>query len=146
MTDPSPLLGFARGDENAARHLQDRFRIIQERSPDPHIRALAGKVLSGASNPREALRDPAFGKFLAAGVQKGMQKIKSLSDEDRRKLAQQGEREYREIGLKKAPEPAQQEYDHESYEPDSFGDPPAGRRAQPSSLLGGDDGLNVPAF
>lgn len=120
MTDPNPLLGFAKGDENMARHLQDRFRIIQERSPDPHIRALASKVLSGETSPRQALRDPAFGNFLAASVQKGMQRIKSLSDEDRKRLAEQGEREYREIGRKKTAGPAQEDYDDESYEPDSW--------------------------
>ncbi|MEV5537898.1 hypothetical protein AB0L13_13660 [Saccharopolyspora shandongensis] len=109
MTDPNPLLGFARGDENAARHLQDRFRIIQERSRDPHIRALASKVLNGEAGPRDVLRDPAFGKFVAASVQRGMQQIKSLSDEDRRKLAEQGELEYQNIGLAKDAEPAQEE-------------------------------------
>lgn len=120
MSEPNPLLGFARGDENLARHLQDRFRVIRERSTDPSVRAIAGKVVRGETSPREAMRDPAFGKFLASSMQKGMQQINSMSEEERRQLAEQGEQEYHDIGLEKRTEPARDDYDEEPLQPDSW--------------------------
>lgn len=90
----NPLTDFTRDDSASTKHMQDRFKIIQQHSTDPRIRELASKVLSGASSPREALRDPAFAEFLASSVQKGMDKIKSLSKEEREQLIEQGEKEY----------------------------------------------------
>ncbi|GAB3694813.1 hypothetical protein [Saccharopolyspora tripterygii] len=120
MSEKDFTRGFAGGDEAAARHLHDRFRIIQERSPDPTVRALAGRVVSGELGPREAMRAPAFANFLATSVQKGMQKVNSMSEDERKKHAERGEREFQEVGVEKSGEPAQEINDDDYFQQDSW--------------------------
>ncbi|HEX7305706.1 hypothetical protein [Lentzea sp.] len=116
MTKPSPepLLDIARGDAARSRVLRDSLAILRDRSPDPAFGKLVDDVLAGRRGLREAVASPLFDQALTPGVREAAQRFKEMPEEERERLAAEGERRLNQLRTRLAePEPP---------EDDDFGD------------------------
>jgi hypothetical protein len=92
VTKPEPLLDVARGDAARSHVLRESLKILRDRSGDPAFGKLVDDVLSGRRGLREAVANPLFGKALTPGVQAAAERFKEMPEEERERLAAEGER------------------------------------------------------
>lgn len=89
---PAPLLDIARGDGARSHVLRESLKILRDRSSDPEFGKLVDDVLAGRRGLREAAASPLFSQALTPGVQEAAQRYKEMSEEERERLAVEGER------------------------------------------------------
>ncbi|MFC3891424.1 hypothetical protein ACFOWZ_08045 [Lentzea rhizosphaerae] len=88
---PEPLLDVARGDAARSHVLRESLKILRDRSGDPAFGKLVDDVLTGRRGLREAVASPLFNQALTPGVQEAAQRYKGMSEEERERLAADGE-------------------------------------------------------
>lgn len=89
---PEPLLDVARGDAARSHVLRESLKILRGRSTDPAFGKLVDDVLAGRQGLREAVASPLFNQALTPGVQEAAQRYKEMPEEERQRLAAEGER------------------------------------------------------
>jgi hypothetical protein len=94
---PEPLLDIARGDAARSHVLRESLKILRDRSDDPAFGKLVDDVLAGRRGLREAVASPLFNQALTPGVQEAAQRYKDMSEEERQRLAAEGERRLGQI-------------------------------------------------
>ncbi|MGW6935699.1 hypothetical protein ACWGE0_36970 [Lentzea sp. NPDC054927] len=90
---PEPLLDIARGDAARSQVLRESLKILRARSTDPAFGKLVDDVLAGRRGLREAVASPLFNQALTPGVQEAAQRYKDMPEEERARLAAEGERQ-----------------------------------------------------
>ncbi|MGW4208403.1 hypothetical protein ACWEIJ_10505 [Lentzea sp. NPDC004789] len=89
---PEPLLDVARGDAAHSHVLRESLKILRDRSADPAFGKLVDDVLAGRRGLREAVASPLFSQALTPGVQEAAARYKEMPEEERERLAAEGER------------------------------------------------------
>ncbi|MGW6446557.1 hypothetical protein [Lentzea sp. NPDC055074] len=92
MTKPEPLLDIARGDAARSQVLRESLKILRDRSGDPAFGKLVDDVLTGRRGLREAVASPLFNQALTPGVREAAARLKEMPEEERERLAAEGER------------------------------------------------------
>ncbi|MGI5505008.1 hypothetical protein [Lentzea sp. CA-135723] len=90
---PEPLLDVARGDAARSHVLRESLKILRSRSADPAFGRLVDDVLAGRRGLREAVASPLFNQALTPGVQEAAARFKEMPEEERARLAAEGERQ-----------------------------------------------------
>ncbi|WP_280232393.1 hypothetical protein [Nocardia cyriacigeorgica] len=93
MTSPEPILDVAGDDPAASRQLSDALRIIAANSSDPALRDQISAVLNGDLQVRDFVRAEAFSQTLDRVMPAALEHYETMSEEERRRLAEQGETE-----------------------------------------------------
>jgi hypothetical protein len=89
---PEPLLDIARGDAARSKVLRESLKILRDRSNDPAFGKLVDDVLAGRRGLRDAVASPLFNQALTPGVQEAAQRYQEMPEEERQRLAAEGER------------------------------------------------------
>ncbi|QIS10347.1 hypothetical protein [Nocardia arthritidis] len=93
MTTPERILDVARGDAAVSRQLSDALRLLAAKSTDPALKDQIGAVLSGRVGVRDFARTDAFNQTLDRVMPAALEKYQAMSEEQRQRLAEQGEQE-----------------------------------------------------
>ncbi|WP_433660512.1 hypothetical protein ACQPW1_47620 [Nocardia sp. CA-128927] len=93
MTAPEPILDVARGDAAVSRQLSDTLRLLAANTTDPALKDQIGAVLSGKLGVRDFARTDAFTTTLDRVVPAALEQYSAMSEEQRHRLAEEGEAE-----------------------------------------------------
>ncbi|MEU8894398.1 hypothetical protein [Nocardia sp. NPDC048505] len=94
MSDkPEVVFDVARGDLGLSRSLKASLEILRSATPDPAIRKQIEEVLAGRASMREFGLSDAFAKVLDGVPKQVFDQAASMSEEERARLAAQGEAE-----------------------------------------------------
>lgn len=95
MTHPEqdePTLDVAHGDKALSRHLNKSLEILRDRSDNDDFRRVVDDVLNGRASLRDVYNTPAFAAGIEPSVRKFAERWDELSQEERDRLAQDGQR------------------------------------------------------
>ncbi|MBF6081480.1 hypothetical protein IU485_08940 [Nocardia cyriacigeorgica] len=141
MNSPEPNFDIARGDAAVSRQLADALRILRDNSTDPALKDQVKAVLSGQIGPRDLLRTEAFNQTLDRVLPDALRRFDEMSDEERERLAAQGEAElerYRQEINRPAPAaPPTESPASRPGEPHPTGQPPTAQNAPGNHLIPG---------
>lgn len=96
MTTPDrdePVLDIARGDAALSRQLRRALTMLRERTDDEEFRQVVDDVLAGRTGVRDAAESAAFGRVLDPMVTRFAEQYDALSEQERQRLAAQGEQD-----------------------------------------------------
>ncbi|WP_410871711.1 hypothetical protein [Nocardia sp. A7] len=91
MSTPEPLHDLARGDVAVSRQLSIALRTIMNGTADPVLKNQIQSILEGRGSARELMHSDAFNLILDQTVPAAMQQFADMSEEERQRLAAQGE-------------------------------------------------------
>ena len=95
MTHPQPdepTLDVAHGDKALSRHLNESLKLLRDRSDNDDFRRVVDDVLNGRASLRDVYNTPAFAAGVEPGVRQFGERWDELSQEERDRLAQEGQR------------------------------------------------------
>lgn len=95
MTHPEqdePTLDVAHGNKALSRHLNQSLEVLRDRSDNDDFRRVVDDVLNGRASLRDVYNTPAFAAGIEPGVRKFAERWDELSQEERDRLAQEGQR------------------------------------------------------
>lgn len=99
MNDPNEApLDIARGDRGLSQHLKASMRLLAERSEDHEFKALIKDALEGRRSLRDLAGSPAFERTLTPLVSSFAEKYRSLSEDERESMADEGQRQLDDLG------------------------------------------------
>jgi hypothetical protein len=89
-----PTLDVAHGNKALSRHLNKSLELLRDRSDNDDFRRVVNDVLDGHSSLRDVYNTPAFAAGIEPGVRKFAERWDELSQEERDRLAQEGQRAF----------------------------------------------------
>jgi hypothetical protein len=89
-----PMLDIARGDAARSKFLRASLTKLRDASGDEQFRSLVDDILAGRKGLREAATSEVFNRGIAEKVDEGARRYRELSDEEKERLAAQGERQF----------------------------------------------------
>lgn len=92
-----PMMDVARGDKAVSKHLRASLEVLRDQSNDPDFRRQLDDVLAGHLSLREAAFSGVFERGIAAPFEAGMQWYEQLPEDERERLAGQGEAEFAQL-------------------------------------------------
>lgn len=90
---PEVVFDVAGGDLGVSRGLRRSLEILKSATPDPEVRRRLEDVLAGRASMREFGLSDAFAKLLDGVPKHAFEQAASMSEEERSRLAAQGEAE-----------------------------------------------------
>ncbi|MFX0574870.1 hypothetical protein [Nocardia nepalensis] len=93
MNAPEPIHDLAHGDLGASRQLSRAIRVLMDTATDPQLKEQLRGVLEGKGSARELMHSEAFNRVLDRTLPAAMQQFADMPDEERQRLAAQGEAE-----------------------------------------------------
>jgi hypothetical protein len=89
-----PTLDVAHGDKALSRHLNASLKVLRDRSDNDDFRRVVDDVLNGRASLRDVYNTPAFAAGIEPGVRKFAERWDELSQEERDRLAQEGQQAF----------------------------------------------------
>ncbi|MFE1592800.1 hypothetical protein [Nocardia sp. NPDC058705] len=93
MTTPEPIHDLARGDIGVSRQLSRALRVLMDTATDSQLKNQLRGVLQGTSSARDLMHSEGFNRVLDRTLPAAMQQFAEMSEEERQRLADQGEAE-----------------------------------------------------
>jgi hypothetical protein len=93
MNPPEPIHDLAHGDIGASRQLDRALRVLLKTSTDPQLQDQLRGILEGKGSARELMHSEAFNRVLDRTLPAAMQQFADMPEEERQRLAEQGEAE-----------------------------------------------------
>jgi hypothetical protein len=91
--DPNePTLDVAHGNKALSRHLTTSLELLRDRSDNDDFHRVVDDVLHGRASLRDVYNTPAFAAGIEPGVREFAERWDELSQEERDRLAQEGQR------------------------------------------------------
>ncbi|MGH3905882.1 MAG: hypothetical protein ACRDTE_17135 [Pseudonocardiaceae bacterium] len=94
--DQEPMIDLAGGDPALSRHLRNCLKVLRDRTGNSEVLDFADDVLGGRRSLREAVTSLAFAQALDPQVAQFAQRYERLNDDDRERLAAEGDRQFAE--------------------------------------------------
>lgn len=91
------MMDVARGDRAVSRHLRDSLKLLRDKSEDQDFRRQIDDILAGRMSLREAASTGTFERGIAAPFEAGMQRFQELSEEEKDRMAAQGEEAFERL-------------------------------------------------
>ncbi|NUT38290.1 MAG: hypothetical protein HOV79_35035 [Hamadaea sp.] len=92
-----PMMDVARGDKAVSKHLRASLEVLRDTSGDPDFRRQLDDVLAGHLSLREAAFSGVFERGIQGPLETGMAWYESLPEDERERLAGEGEAEFARI-------------------------------------------------
>ncbi|MGW6335086.1 hypothetical protein [Nocardia rhamnosiphila] len=93
MSSPEPVHDLARGDLGVSRQLSKALQVIMAGTTDPRLKDQIRAILDGRASARELLHSDAFNVVLDQTMPAAMQQFAEMPEEERQRLAAQGQRQ-----------------------------------------------------
>ncbi|WP_446223849.1 hypothetical protein ACTWPB_00815 [Nocardia sp. IBHARD005] len=97
MSTPEPLHDLARGDVAVSRQLSIALRTIMNGTADPGLKNQIRAILEGRSSARDLMHSDAFNLILDQTLPAAMQQFADMPEEERQRLAAQGEAQLEQL-------------------------------------------------
>ncbi|MEV0852732.1 hypothetical protein [Nocardia fluminea] len=91
MSTPEPIHDLARGDIGVSRQLSRALRVLMDTATDPQLKNQLRGILAGTGSARDLLHSEGFNQVLDRTMPDAMRHFAEMSDEERQRLAEQGE-------------------------------------------------------
>ncbi|MFQ6228995.1 hypothetical protein [Nocardia sp. NPDC002869] len=93
MSSPEPVHDLARGDLGVSRQLSKALQVIMAGTSDPRLKDQIRAILDGRASARALMHSDAFNVVLDQTMPAAMQQFAEMPEEERQRLAAQGERQ-----------------------------------------------------
>ncbi|MGW6422775.1 hypothetical protein ACWF82_08870 [Nocardia sp. NPDC055053] len=91
MNAPEPIHDLARGDIGVSRQLSRALRVLMDNATDPQLKNQLRGILEGKGSAHDLLHSEAFNRVADQTMPAAMAQFAGMSDEQRQRLAEQGE-------------------------------------------------------
>ncbi|MGW6729499.1 hypothetical protein ACWF9G_26660 [Nocardia sp. NPDC055029] len=91
MNAPEPIHDLARGDIGVSRQLSRALRVLMDTATEPQLKNQLRGILEGRGSARDLMHSEAFNRVLDRTMPAAMAQFAEMSDEERQRLAEQGE-------------------------------------------------------
>ncbi|TCJ99780.1 hypothetical protein [Nocardia alba] len=91
MSIPEPIHDLARGDIGVSRQLSRALRVLMDTATDPQLKNQLRGILAGTGSARDLMHSEGFNQVLDRTMPDAMRHFAEMSDEERQRLAEQGE-------------------------------------------------------
>ncbi|MEV6275712.1 hypothetical protein [Nocardia sp. NPDC051832] len=133
MDAPEPMHDLARGDVGVSRQLSRALRVLLDTATDPQLKDQLRGILEGKGSARDLLHNEAFNQVLDQTLPAAMQQFAEMPEEERQRLAEQGEAELERLRSDVPTEPpAEQQPAEPPAEPRLTAPPAESRPTEPA--------------
>ncbi|MFE6919506.1 hypothetical protein ACFVAV_00520 [Nocardia sp. NPDC057663] len=91
MSAPEPIHDLARGDIGVSRQLSRALRVLMDTATEPQLKNQLRGILEGKGSARDLMHSEAFNRVLDRTMPAAMTQFADMTDEERQRLAEQGE-------------------------------------------------------